>query len=69
VKSSKYYQKWLQFIARFSDIVLFLSGFFLGKEIMSIAILMLIFKIIMGYTSSELVYKRLKASIEEGKET
>jgi hypothetical protein len=66
MKPSRHYQKWLQFVSRFSDIVLFLSGYFLGKELLLVALLMLAFKLIIGFVSSELVYKRLKASIEEG---
>lgn len=65
MKSSKYYQGWLQLISRGSDIFLFLSGYFLGTGNTITATIMLFFKLITGYATSELMYKRMKAVIEE----
>lgn len=67
MKSSRYYQSWLQIVSRGSDILLFLCGFCLGKEAFAIAIGLIIFRLINGFVISELIYKRLQATISEGK--
>ena len=65
MKPSKVYQRWIQIIGRGSDVLLFFSAYFLGKEKFIAALTLLILKLIIGYISSELVYKRMKAVIRE----
>lgn len=65
MKSSKYYQKLLQITGRGGDILLFLCGLFLGKDAIVAALIFLVLRLVFGYTSSELVYRRLKAVIKE----
>lgn len=64
---SKYYQRWLQLVSRGSDVLLFLMGYFLGKEVFYMAILFLIAKLAVGFTVSELMYKRMRAVVREEK--
>jgi len=66
MKPSKYYQKLLQVTSRGSDIILFFVGYFLGREQFIAAALLLLLRLASGYVISELVYKRLQASIREG---
>ena len=65
MKSSKYYQKILQITGRGGDILLFLCGLFLGKSQICAALIFLALRLVLGYISSELVYRRLKAVMEE----
>lgn len=66
MKSSKYYQKWLQIVSRSSDVLLFLMGYTLGKDAFLVALLILALKLSAGFIASQLVYKRLQAVTEEG---
>jgi len=66
VRSSKFYQRTLQIVARGSDILLFLTGVYLGKGEMTTAFVLLGFRMANGYFCSHLVYKRLQAVIKEG---
>lgn len=68
LKSSRYYQNWLQIVSRSSDILLFCMGYFLGKELFIIALITLVLKIAIGFTVSELMYKRMQAVVGENKE-
>lgn len=65
LKPSKFYQRWLQVVSRGSDILLFLMGYFLGKEVFWAALIFLAAKIVVGLTVSELMYKRMKAVVRE----
>lgn len=66
MKSSRYYQNWVQTIGTGSEIVLFLSGFFLGKEMFFIAAGLLLFRVVSKILISEFMYKRMQAVIREG---
>lgn len=44
---------------------MFLSGFYLGKGEIATAVLMLILKLVTGYSISELMYNRMKAVVRE----
>lgn len=68
MKPSRYYQNWLQLVSRGSTIFLFFSGYFLGKEILIVAFVLLFFQLGIGFTTSELMYKRLQAVVKEGKD-
>jgi len=65
MKSSRYYQNLAQAVGSGSEVVLFLSGFFLGKEMFIAALLLIILRIISKIIMSELMYKRMKAIIKE----
>ena len=65
MKSSKYYQRILQVTGRGGDILLFLCGLFLGKSEIFTALIFLVLRLVLGYISSELVYRRLKAVMNE----
>ncbi|MBC8146655.1 MAG: hypothetical protein H8E98_01580 [Bacteroidetes bacterium] len=65
MKSSQYYQKWLQIIGRSNDVTLFFVGWTLGSGEVLVATGLLILRLIVGYLSSDLVYKKLKATIKE----
>jgi hypothetical protein len=66
MRSSKHYQRLLQLVRRSNDIVLFFVGYYLGSGEIFVASFLLILRLIVGYTSSELVYRRLKSTIREG---
>jgi len=65
MRSSRYYQNWLQIISRSSTIFMFLSGFYLGKGEIMTALIMLGLKLVTGYSISELMYKRMRAVVRE----
>lgn len=65
LKPSKFYQHWLQLVSRGSDIFLFLMGYFLGKEVFWAALLFLGAKLVIGFTVSALMYKRMKSVVRE----
>ena len=67
MKSSRYYQNLVQIIGSSSEIILFFSGFFLGKEMFLIAAGLLFFRVLSKIVISECMYKRMSAQIEEGK--
>lgn len=67
LKASKYYQRWLQIVSRGSDVFLFLMGYFLGKEAFVVAIFFLVAKLVIGFTVSELMYKRMQSVVREEK--
>jgi hypothetical protein len=66
MKSSRYYQTAVQIIGSFSEVILFLAGFFLGKEMFIVAALLVGFRIINKITISEFMYRRFHAQIKEG---
>lgn len=67
LRASKFYQRWLQIVSRGSDILLFLMGYSLGKEVFWAALLFLAAKLAVGFTVSELMYKRMQAVVREEK--
>lgn len=67
LRTSRFYQKWLQIVSRGSDLLLFLMGYFLGKEVFWAALVFLVAKLAVGFTVSELMYKRMQAVVREEK--
>lgn len=67
MKTSRYYQNWLQIIARGSTLFLFLSGLFLSKENFGASVFFLLFNLASGYLSSDLKYKRYKTIVKEAR--
>lgn len=65
MKSSRFYQNFVQMVGSVGEIVLFLSGFFLGKEMFITAATFLIARIIHKLVISELMYRRMKSVIRE----
>ena len=65
MKTSKFYQRWLQVVSRSSIACLFFSGYYLNKERYDIAIGLLVFQLITGYIISELMYRRQNSVVRE----
>lgn len=63
---SRFYQNWLQVVSRGSTIFLFFSGYCLGKGEILAALCLLLFQLGIGFTISELMYKRLQTVVNEG---
>lgn len=59
----------VQLIGSSAEIVLFLGGFFMGKEMFIIAFSLLGLRVISKVFISEFMYKRMAAQIKEGKST
>ena len=55
-----------QIVGSASEIILFFSGFFLGKEMFVIAGLLIVVKVISKISISELMYNRMRAVVREG---
>lgn len=68
MKSSRYYQSVLQVIGMGGEVLLFLSGVFVGKGETLIAICFLILKMANKYLVSDLMYRRHQALLRESKE-
>jgi len=68
MKSSRFYQNCIQVIGSVGEIVLFLSGFFLGKGMIGAAVGLLIFRMAHKIVISELMYRRSKVVVTEGLE-
>jgi len=66
MKPSRFYQNCTQAIGSLGEIILFLMGFFLGKEMFITALIFLAVKIVHKLTVSEFMYKRSIAVIKEG---
>lgn len=66
IKPSIFYQKWTQIVGRCSDVLTCLIGVYAGKEMLWAVCLLLFVRLVVGYISSELIYKRLKAVTMEG---
>jgi hypothetical protein len=66
MKSSRYYQNMIQIVGSSSEIILFLSGFFLGKAMFVTAAILLALRLISKITISECMYNRFHAQIREG---
>jgi len=65
MKKSRVYQNWVQAIGSISEIVLFLSGFFLGKELFITALILLSIRVLGKITISELMYRRMQYVFRE----
>jgi hypothetical protein len=65
MKSSRFYQTSVQVVGSISEIVLFLSGFFLGKEMFITAAVFLVLRMSQKILVSELMYRRSKAVVRE----
>ena len=73
LKSSRFYPTSVQLIGSISEIVLFLGGFFLGKQMFTIAIIFLLIRMSNKIIVSELMYRRsivvVRENIKEDKKT
>ena len=58
MKSSRFYQNCIQIVGSVSEIILFLGGFFLGKEMFIAAFIFLLLRIFHKIVISELMYRR-----------
>ena len=67
MRKSKHYQKALQLVGLGGEVLLFLSGVFLGKGQIATAVVFLILRMANKYTVSELMYKRHQALLLESK--
>ena len=65
MKSSRFYQTTLQAVGSVGEIILFLCGFFLGKEMLTTAIIFLIIRILHKIVISELMYRRSITVVRE----
>ncbi len=67
MKSSRYYQNWLQAVARGATLFLFLSGVFfkLDEKSVYISIVFLVFNLLTGYAGSHLKYRRMQVIVHE----
>lgn len=68
MRSSRFYQNCIQTIGSVSEVILFLGGFFLGKEMFITAFAFLVLRIIHKITISELMYRRSLVVVKEGVE-
>lgn len=66
MKSSRYYQNLVQAIGSSAEVILFLGGFFMGKEMFLIAFGLLVLRVVSKIAISEFMYKRMAAQIREG---
>lgn len=66
MRSSRFYQTCIQVIGSVGEIILFLSGFFLGKGMITTAVVLLIFRMGHKIVISELMYRRSKVVVTEG---
>lgn len=65
MKSSRYYQNWLQIMARGSMAFLYIGGYFASKNSFIISFLFLLMNVISGYITSHFKYRRYEAIAEE----
>ncbi len=67
MKSSRYYQNWLQIVARGATLFLFLSGASLeiNKESLIYSLVFLFFNLVTGYLGSHFKYRRMQAIVQE----
>ncbi len=67
LKSSRYYQSMVQIIGSSAEIILFLGGFFMAKEMFIVAFGLLGLRVVSKVAISEFIYKRMAAQIKERK--
>lgn len=65
MRSSRFYQNAVQIVGSASEVILFLSGFFLGKGCLAVAMILLAMRIANKITVSELMYRRMRAVVRE----
>ena len=65
MKSSRFYQNCVQMIGSVSEVILFLGGFFLGKEMFITAFVFLILRLCHKIVISELMYRRSITVVRE----
>jgi len=65
MKSSRFYQTTIQMIGSVGEVILFLCGFFLGKEMFITALVFLILRISHKIVVSELMYRRSITVVRE----
>jgi hypothetical protein len=65
LKSSRFYQTSVQAVGSISEVILFLMGFFLGKEMFITALIFLVFRIGHKLLISELMYRRSITVVRE----
>ncbi len=68
MKSSRFYQNCVQTVGSVSEVILFLSGFYLGKEMFITAFIFLMLRIANKIVISELMYRRSLVVVKEGVE-
>ena len=66
MKSSRFYQNCVQTVGSFSEVILFLCGFYLGKEMLITALIFLVLRVTFKITVSELMYRRSLVVVKEG---
>lgn len=66
MKSSRFYQNCIQTVGSVSEVILFLGGFFLGKEMFITAFIFLILRMAHKILISELMYRRSLVVVKEG---
>lgn len=65
MKNSRYYQTAVQVVGSVGEVILFFSGFFLGKEAFAAAFILIILRIAFKLMVSEFMYRRMKAVVRE----
>jgi hypothetical protein len=65
MKSSRFYQNSIQAVGSVAEVILFLGGFFLGKEMFVTAFVFLILRMAHKILISELMYRRSIIVIRE----
>jgi len=65
MRSSRFYQNCIQVIGSVSEVILFLGGFFLGKEMFITAFIFLLLRMSHKIVISELMYRRSKLVVRE----
>ena len=65
MKPSRYYQTWLQIISRSGEAAMFVCGIYLGREQYLTAFFIFLLRAMIGASTSELMYKRMKAVTRE----
>ena len=66
MKNSRRLQTAVQVVGSTGEIILFLAGFFLGKEAFAAAGILISARIVIKLAISELMYRRQQAVIKEG---
>jgi len=65
LKRSRYYQNLVQVTGSLGEIILFFSGFFLGKSMFVTACVLVLMRILFKIVVSEFMYRRQKSIIRE----
>ena len=65
MRNSRFYQTCIQVVGSVSEVILFLGGFFLGKEMFITAFIFLLLRMTHKILVSELMYRRSKLVVRE----